>query len=156
AIREEQVSEALKAAEADAHAFEEKAKSIEKELDELSHLLSVGAGQANSFHRAVETLADHVRTALADAPTSGGNTPSDVRDAVASLSRTADMLKQDAEQLQNSFLAGRRDFTARRYEHEARDNEQTANVLEIQVRKSSWESERHRRRSQLFFIGMLV
>ena len=58
--------------------------------------------------------------------------------------------------MNQSFLAARRDFTARRYEREARDNQEIAGVYEIQVRKSSWESERHRKRSQLFFLGMLI
>ena len=45
--------------------------------------------------------------------------------------------------------------TARRYRIEAEYNQQTADLLEVLVRKNSTNSDRHRFRSQQFFIGML-
>lgn len=46
-------------------------------------------------------------------------------------------------------------FAALRYEAEARLNQAIANLYELQVRKSNISAERHHRRSQRFFFGML-
>lgn len=46
-------------------------------------------------------------------------------------------------------------YEALRYETEARLNQQVAGMLELQVRKANLSSERHHRRSQKFFFGML-
>jgi len=46
-------------------------------------------------------------------------------------------------------------YEAQRYEAEARLNQQVAGMLELQVRKANLSSERHHRRSQKFFFGML-
>ncbi|HZT80926.1 MAG TPA: hypothetical protein VFA26_11910, partial [Gemmataceae bacterium] len=48
------------------------------------------------------------------------------------------------------------DFTARRYLKEARYNQAIAGLYEVQVQKSSVESDRHRTRSKHFFYGMLA
>lgn len=53
------------------------------------------------------------------------------------------------------FTAARLKFTALRYEAEARLNQAIANLYELQVRKSNISAERHHRRSQRFFFGML-
>jgi hypothetical protein len=62
----------------------------------------------------------------------------------------------------DTFAALRRDFTAARlqyaslrYEIEAALNQTIANLYEVQVRKSNISAERHHRRSQRFFFGML-
>jgi hypothetical protein len=46
--------------------------------------------------------------------------------------------------------------TAARYEVEARLNQDIAYLLETQVRRSNLSADRHRRRSQRFFFGMLA
>lgn len=43
-----------------------------------------------------------------------------------------------------------------RYEGEARLNQVTAGLIELQVRKANLSADRHRRRSMRFFIGMLA
>ena len=53
------------------------------------------------------------------------------------------------------FTAARLRYTAARYDAEARLNQAVANLLELQVRKSNLSAERHHRRSQRFFFGML-
>ncbi len=53
------------------------------------------------------------------------------------------------------FTAARLRFAALRYEAEARLNQSIANLYELQVRKSNLIAERHHRRSQRFFFGML-
>ena len=54
------------------------------------------------------------------------------------------------------FAAAHDQFTASRYEREARTNEQAAALYEVQVRRSAFDSERHRARSKHFFYGMLA
>jgi hypothetical protein len=53
-------------------------------------------------------------------------------------------------------VAARLRYTAQRYDTEARLNQAIANLYELQVRKSNLTAERHERRSQRFFFGMLA
>jgi hypothetical protein len=53
------------------------------------------------------------------------------------------------------YTAARLRYTASRYDAEARLNQAIANLYELQVRKENQVAERHHRRSQLFFFGML-
>jgi hypothetical protein len=53
------------------------------------------------------------------------------------------------------FTVARLRYAALRYEVEARLNQVIANLYELQVRKSNLSAERHHRRSQRFFFGML-
>ena len=72
------------------------------------------------------------------------------------LTRTTERMKLQATQLYADFISARHHFNARRYEAEARYNIGIASLYEVQVRKSSWNSERHRTRSGYFFFGMLA
>jgi hypothetical protein len=53
-------------------------------------------------------------------------------------------------------VAARLRYTAQRYDAEARLNQAIAYLYELQVRKSNFTAERHERRSQRFFFGMLA
>ena len=76
-------------------------------------------------------------------------------------------LNQSIEAVEKSLLGGGnqprlRDFTAARlryatarYDAESRLNQNIAELIELQVRKSNLIAERHHRRSQRFFFGML-
>jgi hypothetical protein len=84
--------------------------------------------------------------------------------AIKPANELSDLLLQLAAQLPfNTANTGlRRDITVlrlryliRRYDAEARLNQRIANLLELQVRKSNLTAERHHRRSQRFFFGML-
>lgn len=54
------------------------------------------------------------------------------------------------------ITAARARYTAARYDAEARLNQSVALLIELQVRKSNTIAERHHRRSQRFFLGMLA
>jgi hypothetical protein len=54
------------------------------------------------------------------------------------------------------YTVARLRFAAARYEAEARGNQVIANLLELQVRKAVLSSDRHYRRSERFFYGMLA
>jgi hypothetical protein len=57
--------------------------------------------------------------------------------------------------LRRDFTAARLKYTSMRYEAEARINQGIAGLFELQVRKSNISAERHHKRSQRFFFGML-
>jgi hypothetical protein len=57
--------------------------------------------------------------------------------------------------LLRDFVAARLRYTAARYDAEARLNQAIGNLYELQVRKSNIDADRHHRRSQRFFFGML-
>jgi hypothetical protein len=64
------------------------------------------------------------------------------------------MVKAD-HPLLRGFTAAHLRFAAARYDVEARLNQTIATLYEIQVKKSNLSAERHHRRSQKFFFGML-
>ncbi|HTF99571.1 MAG TPA: DUF4337 family protein [Nitrospirota bacterium] len=88
------------------------------------------------------------------------------QDASRGLDAALDPINRDIDQLEK-FVAGadkalNRDFTAAklrytttRYDAEARLNQAIANLYELQVHKSNLDAERHHKRSQMFFFGML-
>jgi hypothetical protein len=57
--------------------------------------------------------------------------------------------------MKRDLAAARLRVTAQRYDTEARLNQEIAGIYEVQVRKSNLSAERHHRRSQRFFFGML-
>jgi hypothetical protein len=60
------------------------------------------------------------------------------------------------QQAVRDFIAARLRYTAARYDAEARLNQAVAYIYELQVRRSNMVAERHHRRSQRFFLGMLA
>jgi hypothetical protein len=81
-------------------------------------------------------------------------------DAVNPINQVVDRLDKSLpgadKALARDFTAARLRYTAARYDAEARLNQTIANLYELQVRKSNIEAERHHRRSQRFFLGMLA
>ena len=81
--------------------------------------------------------------------------------ATAPVSRGVDRLEiaiaaSGAAELVRDVTAARLRYTAARYEGEARLNQAIANLYELQVRMSNTAAERHHRRSERFFLGMLA
>ena len=60
------------------------------------------------------------------------------------------------EAFRRDFIAARILYESLRYDTESRLNQAVASVLELQVHKSNLSAERHHRRSQKFFYGMLA
>lgn len=54
------------------------------------------------------------------------------------------------------YTVARARYSAARYDAEARLNQSVAQLIELQVRKSNLTADRHHRRSQRFFFGMLA
>lgn len=59
-------------------------------------------------------------------------------------------------ELARDITAARIRYTAARYDSEARLNQAIGNLYELQVRMSNMAAERHQRRSERFFFGMLA
>jgi hypothetical protein len=76
------------------------------------------------------------------------------------LNRTIDQIEnlvsQAAALPNRDFIAARLRYSGSRYDAESRLNQAVANVYELQVRQSNLSAERHHRRSQRFFFGMLA
>jgi hypothetical protein len=97
---------------------------------------------------AIHLAQDHARAfdALLRPVVTGGDQLGDELDPTGSAPRN----------LIHDFTVLRLRYSALRYDTEARLNQSIANLYELQVRQSNFSAERHQRRSQRFFFGMLA
>jgi len=74
------------------------------------------------------------------------------------VNKTVEQIESDSAGKPNhrDVVAARLRYTAQRYDTEARLNQAVAYLYELQVRRSNLAAERHERRSQRFFFGMLA
>ncbi len=140
--------DAVDIAETNARKFEDAAKAVDRALGDVDAVIKKLRGSAHAIHRAV----GGVETAASDLPSDSQSEP--VRQAVASVVRADQAVQRGLDDL-GDYLDAREDYTARRNEREARYNQSTAGLYELQVQESSLTSERHRKRSKNFFYGML-
>jgi hypothetical protein len=140
--------DAVDVSEANARKFEDAAKAVDRALGDVDAVAKRLRESAHAIHR----TAGAVETAVADLPADNQSDP--VRQAAAGVAR-ADMAMQRILDDLGDYRDAREDYTARRNEREARYNQITAGLYELQVQESSLASERHRRRSKNFFYGML-
>lgn len=75
--------------------------------------------------------------------------------ALEEIERVIDRPETDAG-LRRGFAAARLAYQGQRYDAEARLNQTIGSLYELQVRKMNLSAERHHRRSQQFFYGMLA
>ena len=73
--------------------------------------------------------------------------------ALAQLEKT---MSAGANSARQNFTATKMQFDAARYNAEAALNQHIGYLLELQVRKANLSAERHHKRSQKFFFGMLA
>lgn len=107
-----------------------------------SHLLSVDP----------KTLIESVRAAHQRADTFD-DAAKPINQALESLEKS---IPASDRARRRDVTAARARYTAARYDAEARLNQSVAQLIELQVRKSNTIAERHHRRSQRFFLGMLA
>lgn len=76
------------------------------------------------------------------------------------ISQTIDLIERHVTgfnpALRRDFVAARLNYAAQRYDAEARLNQTVGSLYELQVRKANLSAERHHRRSEKFFFGMLA
>ena len=78
--------------------------------------------------------------------------------AVRPANKVVEQLENESAERPNhrDVVAARLRYMAQRYDTESRLNQAIAYLYELQVRKSNFTAERHERRSQRFFFGMLT
>jgi hypothetical protein len=155
-ITAEQIHKAIDEAEDSARKFDDLGKPNSKEYRNLDKLIADQTGAARALYRASQ----EVRVAAANqAATSAGLTESkaeELRKTAEAAALTGVAVKGVADELANDFKASQLVYDSRRYDHEARDNQATAGLYELDVRKASLESDRHLERSKHFFYTMLA
>jgi len=110
----------------------------------------------------IRTLLGSVKAATVDEAIQAARDRAAGFDAtVTPISRTVDRLEKAVAasgpaELVRNVTAARLRYSAARYEVEARLNQAVANLYELQVRMSNMAAERHHRRSERFFFGMLA
>jgi Domain of unknown function (DUF4337) len=150
-ISEESLRQAIAAAEANARAFEVVSKPVNDLLERVDRLIDAEVRQAASFHQGVVTL----DVALADVPEGMTKALQEVRAAGEAVLRSDAAVRAAAEELGGIGRAARYDYNYRRYERDARFNQDAAVLYELEARRNSVLSERYRTRSRQFFYGML-
>ena len=78
-----------------------------------------------------------------------------INQAIDALEREVNRPQTDAA-LRSAFILSRLAYNGRRYDAEARLNQGIGLLCELQVRRANMSAERHHRRSQKFFYGMLA
>ena len=84
------------------------------------------------------------------------NSEKPASDEVTKLERRLDRVRVLSARLLTDYKAARFAFDARRYEDDARSNQDAAYIYDVQVFQSSAKSDKHLKRSFLFMIAMLV
>jgi hypothetical protein len=144
--RSDELQAAIDAAVGNERRFSDAAKQVDQHLTEVDRAFAPFQLASRQLHQALE----HARLAEEHLPKSAA-APS----AMADLDRLDRRLQLDLSELQD-YRAARADYTVRRNAREAELNQRLAQLYELQVAKSSLDSEHHRRRSKNFFYGMLA
>jgi len=151
-IPDDELRKALVTAEANAQAVERAFEPVSEAFGQIEKVVQEQISLVRLFQRVVRDL----EAAATDLPQGSSQHLADVRAAVTALARSGQVVKRAADELSTDFKAAWHGYQARRYKEEAASNKEAAEMYEIQVRKSSALSERHRERSKNFFYGMLV
>lgn len=69
---------------------------------------------------------------------------------------SSEPIREQQAKLQGDYKAARHAFSARRYEDDARSNQDSAYLYEVKVHQSSARSDKHLFRSKMFLFAMLV
>jgi hypothetical protein len=149
-VETEQLSELLKAVRA--RTPESQTTNLVAKLPPGALESAIGTAEANAdgFDHAVDPIVNSIRTleravGEVDRQISGlADPPPEIKTLAGTVHGAALSLRFAAQ-----------DFTSRRYDREAKFNQQIGELYEIQVREAGFESERHRIRSKYFFYAML-
>ncbi len=150
-LSEEQIHAAIDEGENTARQFEAACTPITNAFRDLDKLIADQTDAARGLYRASQEVSLAAATL---AP--GESKQNEVRQAAAAVALTGSMLKSASDELGNDFKAAQLAYDSRRYQREARDNQAVAGLYELDVRKASLESDRHRVRSTNFFYAMLA
>jgi hypothetical protein len=142
-ISQAQLDAAFKVADQNTAAFEDALAKQNGAVQKMSEYFQQVSRQAGAFVAAAESGGG-----------SEGGTEAGGQGGGDSAGRIG-AVKTLASQLDSAFAVARLRFNAARYEREAHFNQVLAQLYELQVRRESFTSDRHRERSKEFFYGML-
>lgn len=149
-LPQEEIDKAIATAEANAQVMEHAYEPISEAIGQIQNIVD----EQIRVVRPVQAALWAVETAATDMASDASQEA--VRATVAELTRSGQRLRTGADRINAGFKASWHAYQARRYKTETDYNRQAAEMYEIQVRKSSVLSERHRDRSKNFFYGMLA
>jgi hypothetical protein len=150
-IRAEQAQEAVELVEGKAADFDKATSPVTNVFRSLNSLVATQAAAGQRYQQAAHETA----LVLATAPQSDKGL-TELRAALAGVARAGNDLKRSSDGLVQGFAVGQLDFNTRRYDREARYNQTSAGLGELEVRIASLASERHRERSQYFLFASLA
>lgn len=143
-LKPETIEAAMERAKAKAAAVAQQGKAIDAVLEEFDALVDRQAGLCREYQR---LLSGHLSALVK----SGGD-PGDI----GRLERRLERVRNLSARLVGDYKAARFAFDARRYEDDARANQDAALLYEVQVYQSSARSDQHLKRSLGFMIAMLI
>jgi hypothetical protein len=149
-IPEEALRQAIITADTDAHAFEQIGDETQGRLNDVANPVKAALAQAGTLHQAVRAF--ETRVFFPQPPASVDEA---IRKQIEPIQQADAAVRQEANELKEFWNAVQDTYTASRLRHEANDNRRLAEVLEVQVHKSSYQADRLHARSQWFFFGML-
>jgi hypothetical protein len=146
------LADALRQANDNIAAVENAGKPIARSLDQVDQLFQ----ELVAIPRSITRSAERLQRTVNEIPKNEGKAANAIRDSAAAIASSMQSLHSSANQWRQDFVVAEDSYAARRYDREARANQDAAELYELQVRKSDLKSERHRDRSKLFFYGMLA
>ncbi len=147
-VNRETVRGAIEASELEVKAFDAASKPVQAAIKAINGILSGPLRAAALYHYLVLSAEE----ALPSGSSSANDTLKSAVKAVVALEAP---VRSAAEDLNHLFKAVQHDYTARRYGLEGKLNQNTAMAYEVQVHRSSADSDGHRTKSGYFFFGML-
>ncbi len=144
-LKDETVTRAMERATARAAAVAEHGKSIDRVLEEFDALVDGQAALSREFQR---LLAAQIAKSNKGKDNSNGGEKN--------LNTYRERARATSSALLSDYKAARFAFDARRYEDDARSNQDKAYLYDVHVLQSSARSDRHLKRSFMFMIAMLV
>jgi hypothetical protein len=151
-IPEETLLQAINQLEGNVLAVERANKPYSDTLTKLDELMQRQVDLADDCYRAVH----QVSLAFQSVETKDEAGAAELCHQVQTLEQRTAQERKQLQALSNEFKAGQFGYTERRYGEEAQHNQNAAQLYEVQIRLSSFHSEKHRTRSKHFFYGMLV
>jgi hypothetical protein len=140
--------EAIAKADEKADKVSKRGKQVENVLEQFDKLTDRLNAVARDFLVAYRNLTREASP--------GGDKDEASRREWTSLEHQAQAIRRVSDQLRADYKAARHAFTARRYEDDARSNQDSAYLYEIKAYLSGARSDRHLTRSRNFLYAMLA
>jgi hypothetical protein len=155
-LTDQTLEQAVKAADSRADDVYRQGKSIENVLEEFDCLVERQTALAFDFQQIAARLKPLLEKTEPDSQDKTPEIHKSVVQVYEKMERRADAIRALGAKLQGDFKAARHAYGARRYEDDARSNQESAYLYEVKVQLSSARSDKHLFRSKMFLLAMLV